>query len=81
MSKIDVSKLKSLTAREIIRALEKDGFFLERQSGSHQQYRHPDGRLVTVSFHHLSDTFKPKIIKSMLEIQAGWTKKVSFRQA
>ncbi len=72
MSKIDFSELRSVTAREIIRALEKDSFVLERQSGSHQQYRHPDGRQVTVSFHRLSDTYKPKTLKSMIEVQARW---------
>ncbi len=73
MKGIDYSKLRSLTAREIISALIKDDFHLDRQSGSHQQYQHQDGRRVTVSFHHLSDTFSPKILKSMIEKQAKWT--------
>ena len=38
MKGIDYSKLRSLTAREIISALIKDGFYLDQQSGSHQQY-------------------------------------------
>src|SRR5207245_6389566 len=50
MTSIDWSKLRALTAREIISALMRDGFFLRSQSGSHQRYRHPDGRRVTVSF-------------------------------
>jgi predicted RNA binding protein YcfA (HicA-like mRNA interferase family) len=49
---IDYSQLRSLTAREMITALIRDGFFLRAQAGSHQRYRHPDGRRVTVSFHH-----------------------------
>jgi len=73
MTKIDYSKLRSLTARELISALIKDGFFLDRQSGSHQQYRRPDGRRVTVSSHHGSDVFRPKTLKSMTEKQAKWT--------
>ena len=73
MSVFDYSKLRSLTAREIVSALVKDGFHLERQSGSHQQYCHHDGRRVTVSFHHSNDTFTPKILKSMIEKQAKWT--------
>jgi predicted RNA binding protein YcfA (HicA-like mRNA interferase family) len=73
MKGIDYSKLRSITAREIISALIKDGFSLERQSGSHQQYYHQDGRRVTVSFHHPSDTFTSKILKSMIEKQAKWT--------
>jgi predicted RNA binding protein YcfA (HicA-like mRNA interferase family) len=39
---IDYSQLRSLTAREIITALIRDGFFLRAQAGSHQRYRHPD---------------------------------------
>jgi len=73
MSGIDYSKLRSLTAREIISALIDDGFYLDRQSGSHQQYQHQDGRWVTVSFHHSNDTFSPKTLKSMIEKQAKWT--------
>jgi predicted RNA binding protein YcfA (HicA-like mRNA interferase family) len=70
---IDYSKLRSLTARRLIRALKRDGFILERQSGSHQQYRHPDGRGATVSFHRSSDAFKFGTPKSMIEDQALWT--------
>lgn len=70
---IDYSQLRSINPRDIIRALEKDGFFLKRQKGSHRLYKHADGRLVTVSFHHLSDSFPPKTLKSMLEAQARWT--------
>ena len=73
MSNIDYSKLPSLTAKELIRALKKDGFYLERKSGSHQQFYHPDNRRVTVSFHHANDTFKLRTLKSMIEIQAQWT--------
>lgn len=44
MNGIDYSKLRSLTARKLISALRKDGFNFDRQSGSHRQYIHPDGR-------------------------------------
>jgi predicted RNA binding protein YcfA (HicA-like mRNA interferase family) len=69
---INYSKLRSLTAREVIGALIKDGFSLDRQSGSHQQYSHPDKRRVTISFHHPGDTFTPRTLKSMIEKQAKW---------
>ena len=36
-------------------------------------YRHPDGRRVTVSCHRLSDTFRPKTLRTMIEDQAGWS--------
>jgi predicted RNA binding protein YcfA (HicA-like mRNA interferase family) len=70
---IDYARLRSLTAAELISALIHDGFFLRSQSGSHQRYRHPDGRRVTVSFHHPRDTFPPKTLKSIIERQARWT--------
>ena len=51
----------------------RDGFYLNRQRGSHQRYHHPDGRRVTVTFHHFSDTFPRKTLESMLFSQAHWT--------
>jgi predicted RNA binding protein YcfA (HicA-like mRNA interferase family) len=30
-----------VTYRELVRIVEEDGWFLERVSGSHMQYRHP----------------------------------------
>jgi predicted RNA binding protein YcfA (HicA-like mRNA interferase family) len=73
MSEIDYSKLRSLTAREFCRALERDGFSFTRQRGSHQRYAHPDGRRVTVAFTRTGDTFAPGTLRSMIETQARWT--------
>lgn len=73
MSEIDWSLLRSLTARELVSALARDGFFLSRQAGSHQLYRHDDGRRVTVSFHQPGQTFRPKTLRSMIEEQVQWT--------
>ncbi len=70
---IDYSRLGSLTARRLIHALRQDGFTLDRQTGSHQQYRHPDGRRVTVSYHRSGDTFRRSLLKIMIEDQARWT--------
>ncbi len=70
---IDYSKLRSLTARQIASALLADGFSLKRQSGSHRHYKHPDGRRVTLSFHHSGDTFRPGTLRSIVETQARWT--------
>ncbi|MBI2358546.1 MAG: type II toxin-antitoxin system HicA family toxin [Deltaproteobacteria bacterium] len=46
---------------------------MERGSGSHHQYRHSDGRMVTVTYHHGNDTFDTKLLKSMIQTQARWT--------
>jgi predicted RNA binding protein YcfA (HicA-like mRNA interferase family) len=70
---INYRKLRNVTAREIISALVRDGFAFDRQSGSHQHYRHPDGRRVTVSFHHAGQTFPLKTLRRMVEDQAGWS--------
>lgn len=40
-----------LKPREVIVTLERLGFKEVRQSGSHKQFRHPDGRGTTVPFH------------------------------
>ena len=73
MSGIPYHKLRTLSARKIIGALLRDGFYLAHQRGSHQQYLHSDGRRVTLTFHSLNQTFPLKTMKSMLEKQAHWS--------
>ncbi len=73
MSALEWRRLRNLTAREIINALARDGFVFHNQRGSHQRYRHLDGRRVTVTFHRASDTFPIGTLRSMIEIQAQWT--------
>ena len=70
---IDYGGLHSLTAREIVVARMREGFCFVRQRGSHQRYRHPDGRRITVAPHGRGDTFTIKTLKSMIEGQACWT--------
>jgi predicted RNA binding protein YcfA (HicA-like mRNA interferase family) len=70
---IDYGRLRSLTAREVIAALTRDGFYFIRQRGSHQRYGHSDGRRVTVAPHGGGDTFTIKTLKAMIESQARWT--------
>ncbi|OGP59480.1 MAG: hypothetical protein A2V67_10780 [Deltaproteobacteria bacterium RBG_13_61_14] len=54
-----------LTAREIIRVLERRGFFLARSSGSHLIYKNPEGRRVTVPA-HAGKTLHPKVLQNIL---------------
>lgn len=75
MAGINYSRLRSVTAREVVRALVKDGFVLVHQKGSHHRFRHPDGRRVTVALHHPGDTFPLKTMKAIIEEQAKWTEK------
>ncbi len=58
-------KLPRLTARQVIAALERGGFSLARQSGSHMIYKNAAGKRVTVPF-HASRTLHPKLLKSIL---------------
>src|SRR5450432_1480985 len=70
---IDYRGLRSVTARELIAALNRDGFYFVRQAGSHRRYAHADGRRVTVAPYGSGDTFTIKTLKSMIERQANWT--------
>jgi predicted RNA binding protein YcfA (HicA-like mRNA interferase family) len=70
---VDYSRLRSLRAREIVRALRRDGFKFVRQKGDHHRYHHPDGRRVTVAYSNPGDTFLLRDLKSMIEVQARWT--------
>ncbi len=70
---VDYSQLRSVTARQLASSLQADGFQLQRQKGSHRHNRLTDGRRVTLSFHHSSDTFRLGTLKSIIEIQAHWT--------
>ena len=38
-------------AKEIVRVLRKHGFLQVSQKGSHQKWRHPNGRQVIVAMH------------------------------
>lgn len=46
-----MTKLPLLSARELIRILEKLGFCCVRQEGGHAFFRHPDGRTTVVPVH------------------------------
>jgi predicted RNA binding protein YcfA (HicA-like mRNA interferase family) len=38
-------------AKEVVKVLRKQGFVLVGQAGSHQKWRHPNGRKVIVAMH------------------------------
>ncbi len=50
-----MAQLPVLKPREVCRILERLGFSLVRQRGSHMQYRHGDGRGTTVPNHQGRD--------------------------
>ena len=59
-------RLPRLTAKQIISILEKRGFKLVRQSGSHKVYRNSSGKSTTVPFHD-SKILHPKVLSSILK--------------
>lgn len=59
-------ELPSITAKEIIAVLEKAGFILVRQSGSHKIYKNSDGKRVTVPYHS-GKILHPKVLKSIIK--------------
>jgi predicted RNA binding protein YcfA (HicA-like mRNA interferase family) len=65
--------VRNLSTRDIISALNRDGFVFDGGDGSHQLYYHQDGRRVTVMFHGNGKTFTRKTLKSMIETEARWT--------
>jgi predicted RNA binding protein YcfA (HicA-like mRNA interferase family) len=62
-----IRKLKNTPVRELIRALEQDGFKYMRRKGSQRVYRQPDGRRVVIHYHHSKNTLPPGTLKSFLD--------------
>jgi len=50
-----MSRLPVLRPEQVLNALEKAGFHLVRQRGSHARLKHNDGRVVTVPLHSGQD--------------------------
>ncbi len=45
-----------MKARDIIKLIEEDGWFMARQRGSHRQFKHKTKKgLVTIAAHKMSD--------------------------
>jgi predicted RNA binding protein YcfA (HicA-like mRNA interferase family) len=63
---------RGVAARELVRALEADGFVLRRVRGSHRIYRHANGRRVVVAYHAPGDNFPIGTLRAMIAA-AGWT--------
>jgi predicted RNA binding protein YcfA (HicA-like mRNA interferase family) len=59
-------RLPRVTADDAIRALERAGFFLARQSGSHKIFKNKEGTRITIPYHS-GKILHPKILKSILK--------------
>jgi len=58
-------KLPRVTANEMIRIVEKLGFRLSRQSGSHKIYKNGEGKRLTIAYHS-GKILHPKMVQGIL---------------
>jgi predicted RNA binding protein YcfA (HicA-like mRNA interferase family) len=58
-----------LKAEDIIKSLERHGFRIVRQRGSHVRLRHEDGRVTTVSSHSGQDIGKGLLRKILRDTE------------
>ena len=65
-------QLRNTTVREIIRALERDGFTYRRTRGSGGLYRHQDGRRTVIHYHSPGDTLPLGTLRNVLS-GSRWT--------
>ena len=66
-----MAKLPLMSAKELSKVLQKLGFVLKRQQGSHMFFEHPDGRTTIVPNHpgeEIDRGLLTKIIKRDLQI-------------
>lgn len=66
-----MTKLPVLKATELISALERAGFQVVRQKGSHVRLRHVDGRVVTVPVHPGQDIGRGLLRKILRDAELG----------
>ena len=68
-----VHLLRNTPVRELVSALRRDGFVLERETRTGGRiYSHADGRLTVIHYHHGSDTLTRRTLRSVLEA-TRWT--------
>ena len=60
-----MTKLPSLTGKQVIKALRKAGFSVVRIKGSHHFMRHDDGRTTVVAV-HAGETIGPGLMSKIL---------------
>ncbi len=69
---IDYKRLRSLTARRLIRALKKDGFYEKKRKGGTHLFKHPDRRRTTIYLHSMGQTFAIGTLKAIIDQQVQW---------
>jgi len=65
-------QLKNLTADDIVKALEKNGWVRDESSGAVFVYLNPSTRKRVTIHYHPRKTYGPKLLKSLLDT-IGWS--------
>lgn len=60
-----MSKLPRVTADQVISAIQKIGFKLSRQTGSHKIFKNQKGKRITVPY-HTGKIIHPKVLLSII---------------
>ena len=60
-----MSRLPTVTGKQLLRALKQVGFSVSRTHGSHHFLRHPDGRTTTLPIHG-SEALGPGLLNKIL---------------
>ncbi len=63
--KLTMPPLPVINAKDLIKFLQFKGFIFVRQKGSHQRYKHHDGRAITVPVHG-KDNLKRGLLNGIL---------------
>jgi predicted RNA binding protein YcfA (HicA-like mRNA interferase family) len=58
-------RLPRVTAKDVMKVLERIGFSLARQSGSFMIYKNVEGKRVTIPYHS-EKVLHPKLLQSIL---------------
>lgn len=71
-------KLPVLKAKELVKILNKMGFFKHHQVGSHAQFKHPNGRRTTIPLHPGKDIPRGTLKKILNDIEISPEEFIKF---
>lgn len=65
-----MTRLPRITSRELVKVVQKFGFVLSRQKGSHAVFKHSDGRRTTIPIHS-KQIIGPGLLNKIIEKDLG----------
>jgi len=73
-----MNRLRPLRADEVLQALQRAGFMIVRQRGSHIRLKHSDGRVVTVPAHSGHEIGRGLLRKILRDAEFSWEEFLAF---